>query len=146
MKKIATLLIAILISQTSFSQSFKDLIKKYEKDCNTIVKDTIKQYGTITETLVKVKTSNYFQVKLDTVWNKPNCAEYKESQNIQFNNGSVIWNNSFSSTTGLNVGYIIGAEKAENKTRAISRDYICNIKKRKIQPFSEHFWNWIKEN
>ena len=42
-------------------------------------------------------------------------------------------------------GEIKGTEKAEEKTRSVTRDYVCECKRREVEPFSEDFWRFIKD-
>ena len=143
MKK--AILILMLLPIFSYGQDFKKLIKEYEKYCDEKVADTIMQHGTITETLKDVG-NGYYQIKLDTTWNKANCPEFKTPKN--YSGYTILDGNiTLTRTTSLyTTGAIVGTEEAEKKTRSVTRQYICECKRREVEPFSEHFWNWIKEN
>ena len=142
MKK--AILILMLLPIFSYGQDFKKLIKEYEKYCAEKVTDTILQHGTITETLKDVG-NGYYQIKLDTTWTKPSCPEFKTPKN--YNLGYVLYDDNMITLTGTTAfGGIYGTEEAEKKTRSVTRQYICECKRREVEPFSDHFWNWIKEN
>lgn len=139
------ILILILLPMFSQGQDFQKLIKEYEKYCAEKVADTITQHGTITETLKDVG-NGYYQIKLDTTWSKPNCPEFKTP--INYNSGYIIWDGdiTLTGTTSLyTAGAIVGTEEAEKKTRSVTRQYICECKRREVEPFSNHFWEWIKK-
>ncbi len=140
MKKLLLLLALLPIITTA--QSFKDLIKKYESHCNETVLDTIRQHGTVTETFEQINGTYYWAVKLDTVWEAPDCPEYKTPV-IHFLTSAQI-HLDVSSASLTYTGAIYGSEKGDKKQRSISRDYVCECKRREVEPFSEHFWNWIK--
>ncbi|MGB0880941.1 MAG: hypothetical protein ACPGTO_10280 [Polaribacter sp.] len=140
MKKL--LLILILIPTLFFGQSLKELIKEYEDYCNEIVTDTIYQNGIITETLKEVEGGLY-QIKLDTVWESPNCPEYKDGLiSLSYYNigGSIDLKYQYPE------GVIVDSETSKDRTRPVERKYACKCRRRMITPFSEHFWNWIKNN
>lgn len=143
MKK--ALLILALIPMMAISQSFKDLIKKYEDYCNETVLDTIQQSGTVTETFEQIQGSNYWAIKLDTVWDSPDCPEFKITASLRFYNGYPTYNFDSSTNTTVWTGPISGTENGEKKRRWITRDYICECKRREVEAFSEDFWKWIKK-
>lgn len=143
MKK--AILILMLLPILSYGQDFEKLIKEYEKYCDEKVTDTIMQHGTITETLKDVG-NGYYQIKLDTTWSKPNCPEFKTPNYNSTISSGVFTDDIYYTVNTLSLGGITGTEQAEKKTRGVTRDYICECKRREVQPFSKHFWNWIKEN
>lgn len=144
--KTALTILALSMAVLTSAQSLPELIEKYEQYCNETVKDTIIQTGTITEKMVKVPGTNYYAVQLDTIWNSPSCPEFKQVRGYApwISQGSVTY-------TTLDVGVvhttgaIRGTEWSKENTRPIQRDYVCEVKRREIEPFSEHFWNWIKD-
>ena len=155
MKSIIICLIFIAVQPLS-AQSFSELIKKYEKECSKLVPDTIDQEGTVTYDLVPVldakgKILHYALGKPDTVWNAPNCLEYKNSANVSYGlrwNSNGYWSDgitNLSLTTYATAGPIQGSEHTEKTRVKVTRQYICEVKQREVEPFSEHFWNWIKK-
>ncbi len=147
MKK--AILILMLIPILAQGQGFKELILKYEIDCNEIVKDTIKQQGIVEYKHVPVKDSDgnimhYVIGKSKTTWKEPQCNEYKyDERTIFIGNFNVSMSPYITVDTSgeLTISEVINPIKT-----SIERDYVCDCKKRKIHPFSKHFWNWIKEN
>lgn len=145
----AVLATAILMASEAIGQDLPELIKAYEKYCNETVLDTVTQHGTITERYKLVdKIQGHYAIVLDTTWQEVDCPEYK------FDN-SIIWLADtapawkvYNSTTGqmecTNSGEIKGSEKAEDRTRSVTRDYVCECKRQPIDHFSEYFWNFVK--
>lgn len=139
MKNIIIFSISISISITTSAisaQSLPELIKQYEKECSAIVPDTIEQTGKITYDLVPVKNANgvilhYALGTPDTVWNAPNCPEYKE-----YHSGFIFYNS---------LNNARASEKANKTEVSITRKYICEVKLREVEPFSEDFWNWLRK-
>lgn len=144
MKTLTTLLF-LVIATVANCQSLPDLIREYEKHCNQIVKDTIEQHGTVTYKHIPVKDSNgevlhYAIHPTDTVWQKVRCPEYKNFGN----RGLVLYGGSSDNfILSTNVGTYGPASEVPKKIE-VKRDYICSCKLREVEPFSEHFWNWIK--
>lgn len=144
MKK--TILILMLVPQLCLSQSFNELITQYEKECNEIIKDTISQQGIVNYEYIPEKNSKgiidryVIQIK-DTTWEKPDCPKYKfnEYSGLTFSSGTSI---SLKSSELQSIYYPVYIQ--ETMKIYVSRDYICECKKREIVPFSENFWNWIK--
>ena len=135
---------------TLTGQSFPELIALYEKECAQLVNDTITQYGTISYDIVPVidkgKIVHYALGKADTVWQEPTCKEFKYPERPT---ASLISGGGWISLTGTNSlaytsGPITGTEKSKKTEVEISRKYVCKIKLREVEPFSEHFWKWIK--
>lgn len=128
------------------------LINGYEAHCNEMVADTITQTGTINYKTIPVKDKNgnilhYALGQADTIWHQPDCPEYKDN--------GLLWDyysppNRFSFSSdislieGTNVGAITGTTKQHKTTVKIEREYICGVKRRRVEPFSDRFWDWIK--
>jgi hypothetical protein len=150
MKKLKTIILIMIVSLSSYGQDFKTLIEEYESYANEMVTDTIIQHGAITETLEKIKGSTYYQIKLDTVWKTPSCPEFKTSYNMIFYGGSTSSNYSLNNTGYITLDNVerplYNTAYSVNVTRPVSREYICECKRREVAPFSNHFWKWIKEN
>lgn len=136
MKYIITILLLIITTLTH-SQDFKTLIQEYEDYCNQEVQDTVTQTG---YSYTKVLDNGEVVVE-KTVWDKADCPTYKYNESyfnfttvaIDYSSHDLYWGNG------------IKTEKKESVNRfKVTREYICNCKLRKIIPFSEHFWNWIK--
>lgn len=145
MKK--AILILFLVPQLIMAQSFQELIKAYEIECSETVKDTIKQNGTVTYKHLPVRNESgdivhFVLGKPDTTWAKPKCHAYKRYASHNWQIGTLSANPSLTFTT--NDGYILGTVKEEPYKSHITRKYVCNVKKREVKPFSNHFWNWIK--
>lgn len=134
-------LLIILLPVFSYSQSFPELIREYEKDCNSIVLDTIKQHGKIRHDLVPVfneqkEIIQYKMTNRDTIWYEPKCPEYKVDDHLFYKVGTI--------SASSNVFWIPIQDGLNEETISISRDWVCECKKRKVYPFSDHFWDWIK--
>ena len=147
------LFLALTATQCAVAQSLPDLIRKYEKECSQIVPDTIKQYGNVTYDLVPVKDAkgeilHYALGTPDTVWQEPSCPEYKDGYTLLIRSGSIRYipdsTTLFGSSPSLN-GPISGSEKPQKTVVPITRSYICQVKLREVEPFSEHFWDWLKK-
>ncbi|MEX0314730.1 MAG: hypothetical protein AB3N18_11175 [Allomuricauda sp.] len=148
MKK--TLLILILLPIVSFGQDLKQYIQDYEKYCNQIVLDTIEQQGHVTESFKLIdREKGYWGVKLDTTWYEPECPEFKTTRVIYWTSPTIQWHGVTTDTELIgdfvSSGGISGSERGNKKQRPISRDYVCECKRREVQPFSEHFWEWVKD-
>ena len=138
-------------------QTFVDLVKEYEEYCQELVFDTITQDGYIEYKLIPVKkkrkTIHYVYGDADTTWLKPDCPEYKISWTSRLLTGNYIislsnynLSNLVYDSTKVRSHPIISTEKVKHTTIDISRQYVCKCKRRQVEPFSEHFWNWIKEH
>jgi len=140
-------------------KDFKVIIEAYEKDCSEIVFDTIEQNGYIEYELIPVVTesgtvSHYALGNPDTTWNKVDCPEYKEGDNQElvwssitsgYYIGSDMEDLSSASLTLEHLGPVDRSTKQEKQRISITRQYVCEVKKRQVLPFSHHFWNWIKK-
>ena len=131
-----------------------DLIRAYEDYCNEEVADTVEQTGTIAWGMIPVKDGegkivHYSMANPDTTWNDVDCPEYKHKierlrwsdpgNGILLYEGTSQWFNL--STTA---GPLEGTTKATKHKTKVTRDYICKCKRREIEPWSDHFWKWIK--
>lgn len=158
MKKLI-ILFTVLLPVIALSQkSFQELVNEYEKECSEIVSDTILQSGYIEYELVPVidvngKISHYALGNPDTTWVKCDCPEYKDGNDRVYITGSGAYGISSSWSTDLindhltleYDSHIPGTTKQEKQRVNITRDYVCEVKKRRVKPFSNHFWNWIKK-
>lgn len=137
----------LLISTSSFCQSLQDLIMLYEKECSQIVNDTIEQLGTINYDLVPVVGQDgailhYALGSPDTIWQEPICPFFKFPKNSNWVNISSVSKNRFA--LGYHPAY--SSEKQDEKTVAITRKYVCQVKLREVEPFGDHFWKWVKNH
>lgn len=154
MKYLITLL-WISFCASSYAQSdIKEMIIAYEDYCNEIVQDTVKQYGLIEKSFVKIEGSGTYQIKMDTTWNQVPCPDYKYNS-LSFgcwdiSDASIIsdfssdfyYSDNAAYTHQLN--FVKGSEKSDKELIKVSRDYICDCKRRNIIPFSDDFWDWVK--
>ena len=131
--------VTLLVPFLGNTQNLPELIKEYESFCNEIVLDTIKQSGTIMYSYDK--KGNQAEAK-DTIWNKPSCPEFKEGTykmlSLVTGNKPKYW-----ATTELNKNF----ENKSNEPRyskKVERDFICECKRRKVYPFDDLFWEWLK--
>lgn len=150
MKKIIVFLL-VIYSGSLMSQSFPELIEQYKKECNEIVQDTIIQTGIVTCDLLPVKAANgkilhYVIAAADTIWNTPECSQYKEYGHFRFSKG--IWNVGISLTDNsdeLLLSHYINP-KTPKISLSISRKHICNVKRREVELFGDHFWEWMRKH
>jgi hypothetical protein len=153
--KLFTFLLALWPS-IIFSQSFPQLVALYEKECAELVNDTIDQHGEIRYELVPVidqgKILHYALGKPDTIWETPDCPKFKVAAHnglsfVGARSGIYFGDNiSYSTTLGFTpASYpITNTQKAEKTVVKISRKYVCQVKRREVEPFSDHFWDWLK--
>lgn len=165
MKNIFFTISLLLLSFAAQSQSLPFLIEKYEEYCNELVPDTVKQGGTITYDLVPVRDSKgrvirYAADNPDTTWQTPECSGYKYYPI----SGTVSeWNKPkyfilddqiyygptipFGTIDSVYVGgpNVTEFKRQPKKTTVnITRDYICMVKRKPVEPWSQDFWDWIK--
>lgn len=147
--KMKYLFILLLPCFLQAQQSLPDLILAYEKECEKLVKDTIEQNGVVSYELIPVKAgeviSHYVYGNADTVWNEPNCPEYKYSEfgYTALSNGITLGYGSNTAFIGGNP--ILSSTKQQKQLVRITRQYVCEVKLREPEPFSEDFWNWLKK-
>lgn len=141
-----------LLPQLSIGQSLVDLILAYEMHCNELVPDTTTQTGTVSYELVPVEDKNgkiiaYGFGKADTVWNAVDCEYYKENPPFYSIPGSWgLLGGGRITNLGQQYEYpISGTEKVQKTTVKITRAYVCLVKRRRVQSFCDHFWEWVKE-
>lgn len=126
MKALFFIFLFLAVSLSAGAQTLQELIVEYEAYCNQTVLDTIQQDGLISYEATNGK---------DTVWLKPNCSKYKQADDR--------WD--CITADGLILhrgGFDLFAE--EDETERVHRPHVCRCKRRRIVPFSEHFWNWVK--
>ena len=172
MKRILILLM-FLECFTAQGQSFAELIHEYEKECAQLVPDTTNQLGVLTHNLVPVKDNagkviHYVEGSVDTVWNTPYCMSYKNKSErvLYIEHGLISLDTSWiytQSGSGTTIGrysdfpsvvevhtqdgrkITISLDKGKMFYKSfIERPHVCMIPLREVEPFSEHFWNWIK--
>lgn len=144
----------MVIPSLCFGQSFKDLVKQYEKECSQEVIDTIKQYGAIEYgkhipvNNESGKTLYYTLNPIDTVWESVDCPKfkYKSSSNYDLISSGSYWQSGQGSFLITDSEEVIVYSLQSTYQHQITRDYICKCKLREVEPFSEHFWNWLKIN
>lgn len=164
MKNIFFTISLLLLSFAAQTQSLPLLIEKYEEYCNELVPDTVEQRGTVTYDLVPVKDSKgkvirYDAANPDTTWQTPECHGYKyypisgtvsEWNKIKFFNlddqlyyGPTI---PFGTIDSVYIGgHVTEFERKPKKTTVdITRDHICMIKRKPVEPWSQDFWDWIR--
>lgn len=133
------LILLIFLPITASAQSLPELIREYEKYCAEMVHDTIEVQGTIHYELVPVmdggKIDHYTYGQADTTWSKPECPEFKEF--------SWLRQTVFRLEPEM-VLYGGGLFQPEMPQKRITRKYYCLVKRREVDPFSEHFWEWVK--
>ncbi|MFT6125907.1 MAG: hypothetical protein ACJAVA_000349 [Flavobacteriaceae bacterium] len=147
MKTIKTIILILIVNLSIYGQDFKTLVKQYEKECNTFVNDTINQFGEVNFKHIPVKDKkgkilHYVISAKDTVWRKPLCNDFKYE--MQTYSGDIVFSGQMfdSSTIALsNVNF--GTTQIPSQIM-VRRKHVCRIKKRKVEPFSTHFWEWIK--
>lgn len=160
MKNLIFLLILAYLPVKGNAQTFPELVIGYEEYCNTIVEEIVQQTGTIRYIRQEVDGFDAYgtPVKMqiaaavDTLWDELIIPEYKSD--IDTNDYRLLKiSTSNHNSVGLeyilakhllpyidgNIGFEIVMEKE------IKRDVYCHMKLRRIVPFSEHFWNWCKE-
>jgi len=147
-----TILCLILIAtQSAMAQSLPDLIRKYEKECSALVPDTVQQRGKIAYDLVPVKNEHgavmtYVTGASDTTWEKPTCPEYKfEVGNMRFLSTGYQNIRYFSTEFDYGVQPTIDSSGKRQIVGTVTRPHACLVRLREVQPWSEHFWNWLKK-
>lgn len=150
MKVLLFLLLPFMVA----AQSFQELILEYEKDCNRLVLDTIDQDGIISYENIPVinesgNTINYVLSNPDTVWQEPDCYEYKNSATYYLTSSSLgiydlVSDGYAINLPGSDIAWSSFVENIPIHKDYITRQYVCKVKKREVVPFSEHFWEWIK--
>lgn len=135
MKTIITILLLTLSCQT-FAQTLQDYIKAYEADCYTEVLDTTQICGVVKYDYLPAYSNDvllhYKAVAVDTIWENPTTKAFKYDD---FNNGYIM------------IGRGSWITKTEGEIEApvrICKDYTYTTLKRKVYPFSEDFWNFVK--
>lgn len=147
MKKITFFLAFICLPLFVSAQSFTQLVKEYESECARIVPDTTEQTGVVTFDIVptfdsKGKVSHYNYGSSDTTWAKVECPTYK--------NPTSFWTVNLATTdftwhgAGGNVVIICDSTSDKKFKKQIKRQHICMVPDRQVEPWSEHFWNWLK--
>jgi len=109
---------------------FKELLLEYEAYCNEIVLDTITEYG---------KLMPYKQGLPDTAWIGYKCGEYKHGSPIVMTIGSLRFGG-WRVVDGM--GNVLEDHPDPVYVKTI---HICSVKRARVEPWSEHFWNWIKQ-
>lgn len=137
------IIIFFLLPQFLMAQDFAKLVKEYQAECDEIVLDTIKVRGTIKYELLPVydqgELVHYAFGRPDTVWAKPECQEYKHYPMFYLASAPVL--NQSDGFFSLSKATI--AIAANGHEVAIEKDHVCQVKRRKVEPFSTHFWEWI---
>lgn len=147
-------LLLLFLAPTLLSgQSFKQLVQDYEKHCDRLVADTVTQTGTVSYETIPVKNKegvilHYNLGNADTTWNKVDCPEYKHTRGLYFTASNDIWSSSIilENTNVVYTGAIQGTAKQSKTQVDITQKYVCKVKFREIEPFSDDFWEWIKNN
>ena len=107
---------------------FKEILLEYEAYCNELVLDTITEYG---------KLMPYKQGLPDTAWIGYKCGEYKHSdRSVLFGTLAGGWQ----VVDGM--GNVLEDHPDPVYVKTI---HICSVKRAMVEPWSEHFWNWIKQ-
>jgi len=107
---------------------FKELLLEYEAYCSEIVLDTVTEYGRVIP-----RTQGH----TDTAWIGYKCREFKSG-------GEIVM------TLGLHPGGWQIVDGMGNVLEDhpgpvhVERLHICAVKRREVEPWSEDFWNWIK--
>jgi hypothetical protein len=161
MKKLLFVLLFVLpimamCQEYSEKPNFFKEWNKYLSDCNELVPDTINQIGLVNVILLPVKQAgtdkilSYVTQPKDTVWEKCECADYK---NYGREDRSYLSIGSTVSTTGYTLGgtlssgysnkFYLETSKAVQQY-GITRKYICKIKKRKAS-FDDFYDRWCVE-
>lgn len=111
--------------------TLQDYIKAYEADCYTQVLDTVKRCGTVQYEYIPAYENgvllHYKAVPVDTIWELPKTEMYKYDDG----NYSII------------SSWSINTKQTEEKQVCV--DYIYTTLKRKVYPFSDDFWNFVKK-
>jgi len=154
MKKLILFLLFFVNISLACSQNFIDLLNEYEDYCEEIVTDTLIQEGTIFWENVPVlnndgKIIHYSIGNPSTIWSEVNCPDYKHDRLDNFVNfisvGNNYSNNIWIATDTLTEWVLPNSIKTSSYETEITRKYICECKRRQVQPWSEDFWNWIKQ-
>lgn len=157
MKQTITLLFAVLVLSSVYTQSLRDLIVSYEAACNEIVLDTFIQRGFEVYAVVPgeyasnangliVLQQNHLA---DTAWQTFTCPEYA-MDNRRFYMGQFA-----PDLSAVHQGYLPSRHEITSFSKAVSvpdsvrvccieREVVCEVKRREIKPFSSDFWNFIK--
>ena len=107
---------------------FKEILLEYEAYCNELVLDTITEYG---------KLMPYKQGLPDTAWIGYKCGEYKRGSPIVLTTG--LRSGGWQVVDGM--GNVLEDHPDPVYVKTI---HICSVKRARIEPWSEHFWNWLK--
>lgn len=127
------------------AQSLPELIQEYENHCNEIVLDTIAIYGYSNLLYVPdtERSGNVTRMRegtvTDTVWMNAVCPVYRYSASddaMHAFNGA--WKYPETDRT-IRINPYNG-----QPIKKVEGTKICEVKRREIQPFSNHFWNWLK--
>ena len=106
---------------------FKELLLEYEAYCNELVPDTITEFGEVNP----IRGG-----KLDTIWKGYKCREFKHGNRLSFQD-------CFSG--GWQIVDCMGNVLEESQGPVyVGRLHICAVKRRELEPWGEHFWNWLK--
>jgi len=107
---------------------FKELLLEYEAYCNEIVLDTVTEWG-------EVKPIR--GGKLDTIWEGYKCLNFKHGNRLSF---PGCYAGGWQIVDGM--GNVL--EESSGPVY-VGRLHICSVKRREVEPWSEDFWNWIKQ-
>ena len=139
--------LVFLFPLCSFAQTLPELIARYESECNQMVKDTVLQHGVVTYETVPVLGTNgkilhYTLGTADTVWQKLECPEFKFPIESATWSSSGVWNVSSGGQTYQELPTLTTGKV----TVDASRKCACDVKLREVEPWSRHFWEWVKNS
>jgi len=120
---------AFTVITPSAKPIFKELLLEYEAYCSEIVLDTVTEYG---------KLMPYKQGLPDTAWIGYKCGEYKHGSPIVLTTG--LRSGGWHVVDGM--GNVLEDHPDPVYVKTI---HICSVKRARVEPWSEHFWNWIKQ-
>ena len=119
--------------------TLQDYIKAYEADCYTTVLDTTQQCGLVKYDYIPVYENDvlkhYKAVAIDTVWGKPvhmKPYKYDSEGTWVLGSGISVYTTEFITTFKL------------DEADEVCIDYVYETLKRRVYPFSEDFWNFVK--
>ena len=125
----------------TYSPTLQDYIKAYEDDCNTEVLDTVKRCGIIKYDYLPAYENgvllHYKAFPIDTIWKTPDTKKFKYGTYDIISYGNITSITTPSISTHYDV-YIT------NQEPEVCVDYIYTTFKREVYPFSEDFWNFVK--
>jgi len=107
---------------------FKELLLEYEAYCNELVPDTITEYGEVNP----IRGG-----KLDTIWKGYKCREFKHGNRLSFPD---CFSGGWQIVDGM--GNVL--QESQGPVY-VGRLHICAVKRREVEPWGEHFWNWLKK-